>query len=458
MRRSVIWLAAAATSCVVVALVVALGAGLHRITTDEATVAASVAAQDLATVVGSASSTAQVRDALTSYEESVGGVRAVLVRTSGGSVFGDAATRARQHTNTPAVDFARTQGRTTFVDVDAGRELVVPVFRGQGPPDVLQVVLTDARLHRGLARSYLVLALLGVMLVVLATVTADRLGRSFVRPVRELAVTAGTLADGQLDQRVQPSGPPEVVAVGQALNQLADRISQLLERERERAGTIAHRLRTPLTALRLSADSLGDDEERTRVANLLTELERTVDAVIREARSPESPGERRCDAVAVVTERAEFWSMLAVEEQRHMDVDLGPGPLEVAAPGEELAEALDALLGNVFAHTEEGTALRVEVAERAGGGARIVVADEGPGISAPEEALARGLSGAGSTGLGLSIAQWTAHASGGELTIASGDGGGTTVELDLPAPRGAPALRTARTGPRRRLRRAVTRT
>jgi len=452
-RRSVIWLAAAATSCVVVALLVALGAGLHKITTDEATVAASVAAQDLATVIGSATSTAEVRDALTAYEQSVGGARAALDRASGASVPGEAAAAARQRTDTPAVRFARGQGRTTVVDVPDGRELVVPVFRAQGPPDVLQVLVTTDRLHRGLARSYVVLALLGVMLVVLATLTADRLGRSFVRPIRELAATAADLADGRLDERVEPSGPPEVVAVGQALNQLADRISQLLERERERAGTIAHRLRTPLTALRLSADSLLDDEERTRVAGLLTELERTVDAVIREARSPETPGERRCDAVAVVTERAEFWSMLAVEEQRHMDVDLGAGPLEVAAPAEELSEALDALLGNVFAHTEDGTPLRVAVSARRGGGARIVVADEGPGIEDPEEALARGLSGAGSTGLGLSIAQWTAHASGGELTIATPDGGGTCVELDLPGP-----VRSAGTGPRRRRRTAATRT
>jgi signal transduction histidine kinase len=117
-----------------------------------------------------------------------------------------------------------------------------------------------------------------------------------------------------------------------------------------------------------------------------------------------------------------------------MDVDLGAGPLEVAAPADELSEALDALLGNVFAHTADGTALRVGVTRRPGGGARILVADDGPGISSPEEALARGLSGAGSTGLGLDIAARTARASGGELTINSRDGRGTEVELDLPAP------------------------
>jgi signal transduction histidine kinase len=119
-----------------------------------------------------------------------------------------------------------------------------------------------------------------------------------------------------------------------------------------------------------------------------------------------------------------------------MDVDLGAGPLEVAAPAEELSEALDALLGNVFAHTADGTPLRVGVSRRPGGGARIVVADEGPGISSPDDALARGLSGAGSTGLGLDIAARTARASGGELTISSAEGTGTEIELDLPGPNG----------------------
>jgi hypothetical protein len=190
MRRSVIWLAAAATSCVVIALLVALGEGLHRVTTDEATVAASVAAQDLATVVGSATSPAQIRSALATYEEGVGGVRAQLVRGRGGTVPGPAAAQARQRADTRAVGVARTQGRTAVVDVEDGRELVVPVFRTGGPPDVLQVLITDDRLHQGLARAYVVLALLGAMLVALATLAADRLGRYFVRPVGELAVTA----------------------------------------------------------------------------------------------------------------------------------------------------------------------------------------------------------------------------------------------------------------------------
>ena len=97
-------------------------------------------------------------------------------------------------------------------------------------------------------------------------------------------------------------------------------------------------------------------------------------------------------------------------------------------PAADLAAAVDALLGNVFAHTPEGTGMLVDVRSRDGGGALVTVSDAGPGL--PERAAERGRSGGGSTGLGLDIARRTAEASGGELRIRSSPRG-TAVTLDL---------------------------
>jgi signal transduction histidine kinase len=92
---------------------------------------------------------------------------------------------------------------------------------------------------------------------------------------------------------------------------------------------------------------------------------------------------------------------------------------------------VDALLGNVFAHTPEGTAFGVAVRPRAGGGAEVTVSDAGPGTRTP--AVERGQSGAGSTGLGLDIARRTAESSGGRLRIET-SADGTRVVLDLGPP------------------------
>jgi signal transduction histidine kinase len=161
-------------------------------------------------------------------------------------------------------------------------------------------------------------------------------------------------------------------------------------------------------------------------------LSRGVDEVISEARRTVREGlGAGCDAVAVVGERVRFWSVLAEEEQRPVAVDLPEGPLPVRVAAADLGAAVDALLGNVFAHTPEGTGFRVAVRPRDDGGAEVSVADAGPGL--PPSALERGHSSGGSTGLGLDIARRTAEGSGGGLRVDSSPAG-TEVRVDLGPP------------------------
>jgi signal transduction histidine kinase len=158
-------------------------------------------------------------------------------------------------------------------------------------------------------------------------------------------------------------------------------------------------------------------------------LSRGIDEVINEARRSVREGVGAgCDAAEVVAGRAQFWSILALDEGRSLRVEHHHGPLPVRVPAADLAAAVDALLGNVFAHTPEGTGMVVDVRPRAGGGATVTVADGGPGI--PEGAVERGRSGAGSTGLGLDIARRTAEASGGALRADSSPAG-TRITLEL---------------------------
>src|SRR2546421_14818 len=82
-----------------------------------------------------------------------------------------------------------------------------------------------------------------------------------------------TLAEGGLAQRVEPDGPKEVAAVGQAFNVLADRVGVLLTVERELVADLSHSLRTPLTVLRFEADAITDPAMRDRVRSAVVELE-----------------------------------------------------------------------------------------------------------------------------------------------------------------------------------------
>jgi signal transduction histidine kinase len=265
---------------------------------------------------------------------------------------------------------------------------------------------------------------LGLLLVLLGLIVADRLARSLVRPIVNLSEVSHRLANAELTARAEPDGPPELREVAGALNHLAGRIQELLRQEREQVADLSHRLRTPLTALRLEAEALGEP----RLTAAADSLERAVSGLIRQARRRTDGEPARCDAAPVVADRVAFWAVLAEDTDRELTASLDPGPLPVALAAEDLAAAADALLGNVFAHTPDGTAFEVRLSA-ASPGALLVIADQGPGLPAGLER--RGVSGADSTGLGLDIARRAALASGGHLAIRAGGSGGAVIELRL---------------------------
>uniref|UniRef100_UPI001C5D8725 ATP-binding protein n=1 Tax=Nonomuraea rhizosphaerae TaxID=2665663 RepID=UPI001C5D8725 len=118
-------------------------------------------------------------------------------------------------------------------------------------------------------------------------------------------------------------------------------------------------------------------------------------------------------------------------------------PVRVPVPAAELTAAVDALLGNVFRHTAEGTAFGVALHEGRDHEGKdmvgIVIEDAGPGIADPEAALERGASGAGSTGLGLDIARRLAESSGGALRLGRSPLGGARVEVWIRRPAARPS-------------------
>jgi signal transduction histidine kinase len=307
---------------------------------------------------------------------------------------------------------------------------VVPTQRGDF---VVRVYATDSQLHSGETRWWLLLVGSSLGLLLLGVVAAELLTRRLVRPLVRTAHTAQRLANGDVTARAPVNGPPEVADVGVALNRLADRIDQLIADERETIADLSHRLRTPLTALRLDADALRDPAEADRVGGHVTALERMLTAIIHAARRPEREGRLpSCDATAVISERLEFWSALTEEQGRAASVSLPGQPVPVRAAAEDLAAAVDALLENVIAHTPEGSSFAVSLAADGGGGGSLSVADDGPGL--PPDASVRGRSDRGSTGLGLDIARRCAEGSGGSIELGTSPSGGADVRLHLGPP------------------------
>jgi len=412
----------AMTSVMLVAFLVPLGLLARSLAAERALAAAQQDAQQVAMFAGVvADDPARLQATLLAVNA---GARRTSVFLPDGTVEGAPAPRG------PAVELA-SLGRALTARTDGGVEVLQPVGGAAGVA-VVRTFVPDSQLQAGVLRAWSVLALVGAVLLGGAVLAGDRIAARLSRSVRDLADVAERLGSGDLAARAEPSGPAEVASVGAVLNGLGDRVAGLLADERELVADLSHRLRTPITALRLDVDMLADPDERDRMAAHVDGLVGAVDTVIHAARSHAPRTPEVCDAAAVVRARATFWEVLTTHEGRPLRVDVPPTAARVAVGAGELGAALDVLVDNVLRHTPAGTALELTV--RPGPGMVVVaVADAGPGLA--DGALTeRGRSGAGSTGLGLDVARRTAERAGGRLEVGPGLAGrGTRFALVLPA-------------------------
>ncbi len=323
------------------------------------------------------------------------------------------------------------RGESFERQVRGGLVIYEPVPRSDGTTAVVRVLVPDAQLRSGVLRAWILLGVLGVALVALAVLVSDRIGRSVVRSVKSVSDVALALGRGDLSARAVPSGPPEVREVGAALNTLAERVEELIGTERSALADLSHRLRTPITALRAEVGVIGDAMARHRIEATVEELARSVDQVIRDAQQPVRAGIGIvCDVGAVVRARTEFWWPLAEDQRRVLSVDVPGERLLTNVTEADLAAAIDALIDNVFSHTPEGTAFRVDVAI-ADETVTVLVDDHGPGFPSGF-GPARGASTRGSTGIGLDMARRIVEGVGGRLTVLTRAGGGGRVRVELP--------------------------
>jgi signal transduction histidine kinase len=431
MARRIAWLVAATTSAVVVAFIVPLCFLVANLAEDRATTRAREQAQSVATLVATLDDAQTL--SRTVADLSSRGPEVVVVEP-GGQVLG--AQKPLRADTAVAVERARARQAAFTVREDHGLDAVVPVATSRGLEVVVASVPTS-ELRAGVWGSWATIVALGLGLVAASVAVALWLGRRTSVPVTEVAEVAHRLREGDSTARAVPGGPPETAELGRALNALADRIHELVAAEREHVADLGHRLRTPVTALRLDTDLVEDDEVAGRLRGHVADLQRSIDDVVHEARRAvrdELPA--TTEVAPVVAARVAFWLPLAEDQGRRLDL-----VVEVRTPGgsslvgladDDLGELVDTLLDNVFAHTPDGTDARVTVRTRADE-VVVVVEDAGPGM--PQPYLGRGHSAGGSTGLGLAIVHRIADGAGGSVQLAPSTLGGLCVTVHLPVHR-----------------------
>jgi signal transduction histidine kinase len=317
-----------------------------------------------------------------------------------------------------------------------------------GPPlGAIVVATSKGELRSQLAPLLGRLAIAFAVGVLIAAALGAYLSGRITRPVQRLAKAADEVAEGRYDVAVPDvSGRDEIADLAESFREMARRLAESEELERNFLMTVSHELRTPLTAIRGHVEALREglaDDPEARAASLDViasegeRLERLVGDVLDLAkldsrrftvlREEVDMGRLVDQAYAVFGEEA---------KKRNIDyVRRSSAEPVILSDGDRVLQIITNLLSNAFRWTPDGGRVGVELAAE-NGKVQVAVEDTGPGISDEEQdRIFRPFwthDGMG-TGLGLAIARELAIALGGEIELETQIGRGSRFVLVLPS-------------------------
>jgi len=282
----------------------------------------------------------------------------------------------------------------------------------------------------GISRQLIVAMLVMAAVIVAASVFAAR------RVTAPLAVLAGAAQRLGADVHAPPiaeTGTIETRQASRAFNEMQVRLRALIENRTRLLAAISHDLRTPLTLLRLRAETVPDAGERERMLATLTEMETMVGAILQYARDEmATEPSRRTDLAALVQ------SIVDDMADAGLGVAMAPAaPVLVDCQPSALKRAITNLIDNAVKY---GGKAQVTL-QAAAHTAEIAIDDEGPGI--PDAELARVFEpfyrvegsrsrDSGGVGLGLAIAQSLLQRNRATLTLQNRPSGGLRARIVMP--------------------------
>ncbi len=302
----------------------------------------------------------------------------------------------------------------------------------------------DATRHEARMRKfalYLLLAVLSAAAVV--TLAAYWLSGLLVHHVSNLARRVAELDPGADAPRLADSQQDEEVAtLARAFDRFHERVTEMVEREKQFTSNVSHELRTPLTTIKTSCELLAQDpaiagksaQRLAAIAGAADRMAELVQAFLLLARNAPLDGSQEVFDVKEAAEEAAapFREALA---RRHVDLDLRvPERTVVRMPRSAFHLALSNLLRNAVTHTDHG---HITVRYEDG---TLAVTDTGPGIEAADlprifDRFYRGESRRGAAegaGLGLAIVKHLADRLGWTLGVSSEPGRGSTFRIEFP--------------------------
>jgi hypothetical protein len=287
--------------------------------------------------------------------------------------------------------------------------------------------------------------------LLLAGCAAYFITRLAFRPMMNMVRTAEKISAASLDARLElPTANDEVRQLGQALNEMIDRIDKTVKGQRQFIADASHELRTPLTIIRGELESAARSARTPAVkgslSTSLTELDQ-LSLMIGDLLTLAKLDAERVK-LETATIRLDELVVECVQAVRGMakkkDVRLKvfiEEAVEIPGDHEKLKSVLLNLLDNAIKYSGRKSAVTASlVLGQTAGMASIVIADHGIGIPQADQAKifsrfyrgAQPRSKTDGSGLGLAIAQRFVELHRGSISVRSQEGKGSAFTVDLP--------------------------
>jgi two-component system heavy metal sensor histidine kinase CusS len=284
--------------------------------------------------------------------------------------------------------------------------------------------------------------------ILISILIGNRIARRGLQPLSEMATAVQRIRSSTLNERIRLVNPPaEIDSLAWNFNQTLDRLEEAFARLSRFSSDIAHELRTPISNIRgqmeVALARLRTPAEYADLTESCLEdcerLSRLIDSLLFLARAENPETEIRREPLDLARELkglADFYEAAASERGIHLEMS-APQSCSAAVDRSLFQRAIGNLIENSLRYTPRGGRVCVRADENSHGVA-LCVTDSGIGI--PEEHLSRvfdrfyrvdpARTGTGAqAGLGLAIVQTIARLHGGDATIQSTPGHGTSVTL-----------------------------
>jgi two-component system sensor histidine kinase GlrK len=292
-----------------------------------------------------------------------------------------------------------------------------------------------------------------------ALTTAGLLIAHLTRSLRRLSVATGQLADGVFTEPLPVTSRDEIGGLARSFNRMADRLREVDSLKEELFSHISHELRTPLTSVKEATHLLLDGvpgpltPKQSRLVGIIAASSDRLLGLVSQVlelsrlRTRAVPLERRpVDLEKVAVHGIE--ELRPQIEEKSLTVSRTAGGSDFGIQGDEdrLLRVVVNLLGNAVKFTPEGGTIQVGLTDR-GAEVELTVRDTGIGIPASEvgrifDPYQQAHHGRGGSGLGLAIVKGLVEAHGGQVSVDSREGEGSTFAVRLPRAGGPPAETT----------------